>query len=426
MIQQAQIDLLGHLIHNPKDYYRNHSILKSGIFTGFYAEVFAYISTEFGKKGKIDTFALAEKFGETNTTPIVTAYCKDFYDAVNFLLEQRNKRILNDAVLSVVGKTTDESTRILEDALFAVKDLSSEKHVANLKEQVLSFREKVSRLGEGVTGLRTGFRKYDDFTSGLQPGELIFVAGETSQGKTSFALTMVKNIVEFGGKALVLSLEMSVDQLIARIVSQSTGVSSKRILSRNIDEGQLSQVNGALDEIEPLPLYIHDCTGSDVNYIIDTIRKYKMIKDVDVVMIDYLQLVANHEKYMNKEQQVGAIARKLKNVTKELHLPIICLSQLSRNASEPKPKLSRLRDSGQIEEAADQVIFIYRPEMYGIHTFEEDGMPTDGKAEIMIAKGRNVGTAMFRMDFVPYLTLFRDEQEYFSKNIINPSDDAPF
>ncbi len=417
MIEKAQQDVLGCIIAKPRLYFANHQVLKSGIFSGNHYDIFSYISIELSSGGRVDSFKLTDKFGADTINPILTSVCTNFEEALGYLIEKRNERIVADTAMRIINLSPDEAVKEMEECLFSIKDLSADSHIANLSEQTASFLEKVSKIGEGITGLRTDFYHYDSFTSGVQPGELIFVAGETSQGKTSFALTMVSNIVSNNHSALVLSLEMSVDQLIARLVSQRTGISSKRILSRNIDRNQLESVRDAVKEINRSKLYLHDCTGSDVGYIIDTIRKYKIVRNVDVVMIDYLQLIANHEKYLSKEQQVGTVARKLKNLSKELNIPILCLSQLSRNQADPKPKLSRLRDSGQIEEAADQVIFVYRPETYNIHEFD-DGSSTEGKADVIIAKGRNVGTAVFRMDFVSHLTLFRDESERYIPNIV--------
>jgi len=425
MIEKAMTEVLGHIMQNPKFFYKYHNILTAELFHGVWAEAFYYITDILNEGKAIDTFVMHDKFGDF-ATELITSYTREIADAVAYLITKKNERIVRDAAERIIHSDTEDAVKIMEDAVYAIKDISNDNRMTNLKAQVDNFYDKVSRIGEGITGLRTDFYKYDIFTSGLQKCELLIIAGETSQGKTSFGLTMMKNIANNEGRVLVLSLEMSTDQLLARLVSQITGINSKRILNRNSSPHELEQIKEALSQIASLNLIVHECHASNISYILDTIRAYKIIRNIDVVFIDYLQLINNQGKMMSREQQVGDVARRLKNVTLELDMPIVCISQLSRNKDNPKPTLSRLRDSGQIEEAADQVIFVYRPETYGIQTFD-DGTVTNGKALITIAKGRNVGTTDFRMDFVSHLTLFRDEQEYFEpRNIITPSDDNPF
>jgi len=418
MIDKAQREVLSHIILNPKSYYHYYTIMSEELFSDTYKSVYRLVSESFKDGRKPDLFAMNEQFGDFMDY-ILTTHCDDFDSALIFLIDKKNEKIVRDAALRITNSDVEDAVKVMENAIFQIKDIGNDSKLANLNLQAESFLDKVSRIGEGITGLRTDYYQYDIFTSGLQKKELIVVAGETSQGKTSFAMTMMYNVAVNGAKALILSLEMSVDQMLARIVSQMTGINSKRILNRNCTEGQIEDIKDAVAKIKTMPLIIHECHSANMGYIMDTIRAYKIVRDIDVVMLDYLQLVSNHGRNMSKEQQVGDVVRRLKNITLELDIPIICLSQLSRNKENPLPTLARLRDSGQIEEAADQVIFIYRPECYGKAEFD-DGMPANGKADIIIAKGRNIGTTKFRMDFIPGMTLFRNEQEYeFPKPIIN-------
>ncbi len=261
-----------------------------------------------------------------------------------------------------------------------------------------------------LTGLATGFDFFDKFSNGLQNSDLIIIAGETSQGKTSLVLNICLNVaLSCGKKVGILSPEMSRAQLGSRLMSQVSGISPKKILSSKLQNDDIDRLQVKVKDLVESNIYIDDCSSTNLEYVLGAIRSLKIKHDINMIAVDYLQLINNPIKYTNKEQQVADTARKLKNMAKEMDIPIILLSQLSRDKRDHKPSLSRLRDSGQIEEAADIIWLVHRPETYNIENIEmQDGRTFDspGLAQMIIAKGRNIGTTEFILKFNKSLTSF--------------------
>lgn len=254
-------------------------------------------------------------------------------------------------------------------------------------------------------GTKTGLSKYDKFTGGFHNSDLTIIAGETSQGKTSLALTMFKNCVINGSKAAIFSLEMTRDQLLSRIISQRTGVRAKKIMYNKLNEKEKKIVIADIEAIKHLPIYFDESTSNDIDKICAAIRKLKLKKDINLVLVDYIQDM----KGANDESGIADIARKLKNIAKELNISIIAVSQLSRDKNNPEPTRSRLRGSGQLEEKADNVLLIYRPEVYGRQYSDPyTNIPVANTALIKIAKGRNIGVGSFIVGFDKETTNFFD------------------
>jgi replicative DNA helicase len=257
-----------------------------------------------------------------------------------------------------------------------------------------------------LTGIDTGFKDLNRITNGLQGGDLIIVAAETSQGKTSFALNMAQKAgVE--NDVYLISCEMQAKQITSRMLSYDSEISSNHIQTGKLGNDETERLYHFAESVAANKLLING-NDNDIDKIIASIRVFHATKNIKMVVIDYLQLIATEDRG-SKEQQTAKITRRLKNLAKEIDIPIILLSQLSRDKQNPFPRLSRLRDSGQIEEAADIVIFIWRPEMYNIEYFDFDNSPTAGRAEIIVAKGRNSGTGVFHTTFHKHLTKFSDE-----------------
>jgi len=263
-----------------------------------------------------------------------------------------------------------------------------------------------------LTGIGTGFSAFDKFSCGLQNSDLIVIAGETSQGKTSLALNICNNAAfMFKKKIGIYSLEMSENQLGARLMSQVSQISSKKMISARLNPLELEHLNIKIKDLVESQIYIDECSSTSLEYLINSIMGLKIRKDIDLVVIDYLQLIDNRRQGGIREQEVADTVRRLKNLAKELNIPIILISQLRRDKQDHKPTLSRLRDSGQIEEAADVIWLIYRPDHYGIQTIDFlDGTSYDsqGFAHMIIAKGRNIGTTEFILKFSKKYTTFSE------------------
>ncbi len=275
-----------------------------------------------------------------------------------------------------------------------------------------------------ITGTPTGFEKLDS-KGGLHKSDLIIVAGTTSQGKTSFVQSIVLNAMRSGGKVAFYSLEMTKIQLAARLTASISGVSSNDILYNQLTDMQLKQVDVAVGKMQLENLYFDDRSTSNIDSILTSIRSMKLKHNINGAVVDYLQILNVNMRGTNKEQQMGDVARRLKNLAKDLGIWIIALSQLNRDNQNPVPSLDRLRDSGQIAEAADVVILIYRPEIYNKkfpQPFEK--ADTKGMAMIDVAKGRNIGIMKFLCRFDNRLTLFSDVDEIPVNQII--TEEEPF
>lgn len=288
------------------------------------------------------------------------------------------------------------------------KLLSMTDHVQNVLDIV-----KHNQENEGLTGVDTGFKELNRKTNGLQGGDLIIIAGETSQGKTSLALNIANTASETDDVHFI-TMEMTSNQLTARLMAGATGYNSNRILTAKLADSDLAYLSGECVKVRGKKILI-DGSNSDIDKIISSIRRGVVINDTKLVVIDYLQLIKSNASG-NKEQRVADITRRLKNLAIDLEIPIILISQLNRDRDRPFPRLVRLRDSGQIEEAADIVIFVYRPEFYGIDTFQ-DLTPAKGLAQIIIAKGRNIGIGTFYLKFEEELTKFTNYDGQYSNEL---------
>lgn len=285
---------------------------------------------------------------------------------------------------------------------------------------------KNATVGGVTTGTKTGMERFDE-KGGLQKSDLIIVAGETSQGKTSLALCMTRHAIENGAKVAFYSMEMTKEQLTARLLSAKTNIPANNILySGSLAPSEIRMIDDARGKLPGENLFFDDKSTSNIDSILLSIRMLKMQKDIDGAVVDYLQIlnVNSRSTSFSREQAMGDAARRFKNLAKELNIWIIALSQLSRDSNCPEPNLNRLRDSGQIGEAADVVILVYRAEYYNraypAPFDNKDDYPTDGTAMIDVAKGRNIGTFNFFMGFNKNTTNF------FKTNLINEDVQVPF
>lgn len=256
-----------------------------------------------------------------------------------------------------------------------------------------------------IVGSPTGF-DFIDRNGGLKSGDLIVVGAETSQGKTSFATALALSAVCSGDGVAFYSLEMSARELTARIASMQSGIPSSHILYRPLTQEKIDSIDLAMKSVSGAKLYFDVRSNSSLDSIAASIRRMKMRHGIKGVVIDYLQLLHIKDPKMSREQVVAQCARTLKNLARELDIWIILISQLSRDSRNPVPSMSRLRDSGQIEEAADTVMLIYRPAEGCSFPAPFRDEPTCGRAMVIIGKGRNTGTGSFLCGFRAVNTFF--------------------
>ncbi len=346
---------------------------------------------------------------------IVTSAAHAEYHA-RIVLQMYVKRRLIEISDEIIEKSYDETVDVLdlldhaEQELFRVSQGSLKKGNAKIASVITDVKAQLEQLAkqEGLSGISTGFPSLDEYTSGWQNGELIIIAARPGMGKTAFVLSMARNMaVDHNVPVAIFNLEMTSDQLIKRLLSIETEIPADKFRSGKLTDLEWNLLNNKIDKISNAPIYINDSSMLSIFDLRAQARKLKSQHDIGILIIDYLQLMTAqvNNKVGNREQEISTISRNLKSLAKELNIPVIALSQLSRKVEErtdkgghKRPMLSDLRESGAIEQDADIVSFIYRPEYYKIELWDDD-TPTQNQAEFIIAKHRNGKTGSIRMRF---------------------------
>lgn len=278
----------------------------------------------------------------------------------------------------------------------------------------------------GLTGVPTGYTKLDEITAGWQPSDLVIIAGRPAMGKTSFALSIAKNIAIDQRKPIAFfSLEMNNVQLINRLISNVCELPGSKILSGQLAPDEWERFDIGLPKMQGAPLYIDDTPGLSVFELRTKARRLKREHKIQLLMIDYLQLMnANGMRFNSRQEEVSTISRSLKGLAKELNIPILALSQLNRTVEQregpegKRPQLSDLRESGAIEQDADMVLFVHRPEYFHILQ-DKEGNDLRGRAQIIIAKHRKGATGDVLLDFKGEFTRFSNPDEYANATMPN-------
>ncbi len=372
---------------------------------------------------------------------------------------QRELIRVSTGVIRDAYEDTTDVFQLLDDAeqgLFNItqQNLSrSYESMGTLASKALKQLEELSQREEGLSGIPTGFTDLDRITSGWQSSDLIIMAARPGMGKTSLTLALAKNAaMDFGKGVAFFSLEMSNVQLVQRLISLEAEISGSKLRGGNLEDYEWKQLHSVIEKMSEVPIFIDDTPGINIFELRAKCRRLKMQNDIQMVIIDYLQLMTGggENKGGNREQEISAISRGLKGLAKELNIPVIALSQLSRavetRGGTKRPQLSDLRESGAIEQDADIVTFIYRPEYYQILE-DEEGQSLKGVAEVIIAKHRNGALGTVKLKFTDQYAKFSDLDDFgfndlptdgantskdtFGDNIINlPSrmndDDIPF
>ena len=268
---------------------------------------------------------------------------------------------------------------------------------------------------DGLTGVATGFTELDRVTGGWQKSDLVIIAARPGMGKTAFVVSAMRNAaVDFRCGVAMFSLEMSAVQLVNRLISAEAELESDKIKKGRLADHEWEQLVHKTSKLTEAPIFIDDTPGLSILELRAKCRRLKAQHDIQLIIIDYLQLMSGDSSKNaggNREQEIASISRALKGIAKELDVPVLALSQLSRavetRGGDKKPQLSDLRESGSIEQDADMVMFLYRPEYYDI-TEDEDGLPTTGMGEVIIAKHRNGSLENVKLKFIGRFTKFCD------------------
>ncbi len=337
---------------------------------------------------------IAQKFIQRELIRVSTSIIEDSFEDTKDVFE-----LLDDAESGLFNITEQNLNRSYEQ-------------VGSLALRVQKQLEEVSQREEGLTGVPTGFSDLDRITNGWQPSDLIIIAARPGMGKTAFTLALTRNAaIDFQKPVAFFSLEMSSQQLAQRLLSMESEISGTKLRNAQLEDYEWQQLNTAIDKLADVPIFIDDTPAINIFELRAKCRRLKMQQNIQLVIIDYLQLMSGgpDNKKGNREQEISSISRALKSMAKELNVPVIALSQLSRAVETrggiKRPQLSDLRESGAIEQDADIVTFIYRPDYYDLG---EDPTIPKGLAEIIIAKHRNGALDTVNLRFISRLAKFED------------------
>jgi replicative DNA helicase len=303
-----------------------------------------------------------------------------------------------------------------EKGLFSIVEGNIRKNydkMHTLIKKAIEQIEVAKNRKDGLSGVPSGLTALDRLTSGWQNSDLVIIAARPAMGKTALVLSMARNAaVEFDKPVAIFSLEMSSLQLVTRLISSESELPGEKLKKGTLEDYEFQQLNDKIKKLAEAPLFIDDTPGLSVFELRAKARRLKEQHNIQLIIVDYLQLMtAGGEGKGNREQEISTISRSLKGLAKELNVPVIALSQLSRavetRGGDKKPQLSDLRESGAIEQDADMVMFIHRPEYYNI-TEDETGMPTAGVAELIIAKHRNGPVDSVKTRYIGQYTKFGD------------------
>ncbi len=315
----------------------------------------------------------------------------------------------------------DDLMQETESSLFELSQKNMRQdytHIDPVVNEAIQILQKAAQNKGELTGIPTGYHKLDDMTAGWQASDLIILAGRPAMGKTAFALSLAKNMaVDHNVPIAFFSLEMNNVQLGNRLISNVCEIEGKKILNGQLDDEEWKRLDANVGKLQNAPIYVDDTAGMSIFELRTKARRLVREKGVKMIMIDYLQLMnANGAKFGSRQEEVSTISRSLKGLAKELNIPVLALSQLNRTVENreglegKRPQLSDLRESGAIEQDADMVLFVHRPEYYHILT-DEHGRDLRGMAQIIIAKHRKGSTGDVLLTFKGAYTRFQNPDE---------------
>ena len=378
------------------------------------------VTSQLKKNGKLEY--VGGSFYVTQLTTRVNSASNIEYHA-RIILEQSIKRQLIEVSGEVQKEAYEDTTDVFdlldntEQSLFDISESHIRKNYSQvkglMKEAIDELQAKKTRK-DGITGVPSGFIDLDNITSGWQPSDLVIIAGRPSMGKTAFVLSMMRNAsIDHEMPIALFSLEMSSLQIVNRLISSEAELDSDKIKKGNLKDYEWQQLLHKTDQLNNAKIFIDDTPALSRLELRAKSRRLKSQHDIQCIIVDYLQLMSGEygKSSGNREQEIASISRSLKAIAKELNVPVLALSQLSRavetRGGDKRPVLSDLRESGSIEQDADMVLFIYRADRYDI-TEDEDGNLTAGVAEVLLRKNRNGPTGKVKLKFIERFAKFAD------------------
>ncbi|MAK07024.1 MAG: replicative DNA helicase [Cytophagales bacterium] len=411
-------------ILKPENFYKdaNKEIYKSiiDLFNESEPVDLLTVTSQLKKNGKLEY--VGGSYYVTQLTTRVNSASNIEYHA-RIILEQSIKRQLIEVSGEVQKDAYEDTTDVFdlldntEQSLFDISESHIRKNYSQvkglMKEAIDELQAKKTRK-DGITGVPSGFIDLDNITSGWQPSDLVIIAGRPSMGKTAFVLSMMRNAsIDHEMPIALFSLEMSSLQIVNRLISSEAELDSDKIKKGNLKDYEWQQLLHKTDQLNNAKIFIDDTPALTILELRAKSRRLKSQHNIQCIIVDYLQLMSGEygKSSGNREQEIASISRSLKAIAKELNVPVLALSQLSRavetRGGDKRPVLSDLRESGSIEQDADMVLFIYRADRYDI-TEDEDGNLTAGVAEVLLRKNRNGPTGKVKLKFIERYAKFAD------------------
>lgn len=432
---EAEAAVLGSMLISNKNISRAIELLDSDCFYYmFNKKVYNAILHLYEKNQGVDLLTVSEFLNSTNSSEDedvshrlmeisgFVANSANFEDYLRIVLEKFIKRKLIEASEEIIQNSMDDSTDALEEIDKAEAKIFSiaEKR---MKKSYFSLRQIAKETYEIIQATRkhdkshsqsifTGYNELDNILGGFHKSDLIIIAARPSMGKTAFAMSIARNMAFLYNQPVAFfSLEMTANQLVVRLISSEAKIDQNKIKKGIISHDEESRIVDAVGTISELPIYIDDSPALTIMEIRAKARRMKVEHNIKAIFIDYLQLI-NPPKAESREREISMISRALKQMAKELDIPVVALAQLNRDVekrTDKKPMLSDLRESGSIEQDADVVMFVHRPEHYGILFFDkEKKKSTENRAEIIVGKQRNGPTDTVRLIFIKNFTRFEN------------------
>ena len=371
------------------------------------------LTEELVRKGQLDDVGGAILIAEL-ASEMATAANAEYHAQI--VLEKAQRRRLIAAATQTLTESYEETEDVrelidrAEQRVFQIAEGELGKGVIPLESALDEVYEAIDRArehGGALTGVPTGYTDLDEITAGLQSSDMIILASRPSMGKTALTLCMARNAAVKGTPVLYFSLEMATGQLAQRLLCAEARVDSHRLRTGKLSDDEWNRLANWTGKLIEAPIYIDDTPAISVMELRAKARRAKSEYNIGLIIVDYLQLMTTTENYSSREQEIASISRSLKALAKELNIPLIACAQLSRaveSRTDKRPQLADLRESGSIEQDADVVMFLFRPEVYGI--VDEEGNSQEGRAEIILGKQRNgpIGSVflVFRAEYLRF------------------------
>lgn len=423
----AEKSVLGSVILDKEALFQILEILKTeDFYSEAHQEIFSAVKELYQKSSPVDILTLAEELKKRKSLEMIggrgylatlstlvpsTANAAEYAKIVSQKAILRKLIGASGGIIEKCYQEKSDPDQVLSSAeqdIFEIAQNRQSRDFQNIKDVLLSNVNKLDELSKiegNLTGLTTGFIDLDAITAGLQKSDLIILAARPSMGKTAFALNVAQHAAQKGNATvLIFSLEMAAEQLGQRLLSMESGIEMNKLKVGNLDRKDWDQIHIALDSLSKVNINIDDTPGITIMEIKNKCRRLKAEHGLDLVVLDYLQLMTIEGKNENRQQEISTLSRNLKLLAREIDCPVIVLSQLSRGPeqrADHRPMLSDLRESGAIEQDADIVLFLYRDEVYNKETTDKPNI-----CEVNIAKHRSGATGVVELTWIGKYTRF--------------------